>query len=81
MSNVSPDMRLRAVIVATLGVLLGTLAQASLSDAPTSPRANRLAGDTSAACAAPAGQRLRSVLPARSQVVEIAGSEVRTASE
>jgi len=75
-------MRQRSVVVAALGIFLGILSQASLTDVTVSAHA-RPAGDLKPACAAPAGQPQgpRNVAPAFSQVVEIARFDVRARSK
>jgi hypothetical protein len=81
MNNVSGRMQRRGIVVAALGILLGTLSQASLTEATVSGRA-KLAGELKPACAAPSGQPQgpRRVAPALN-VVEIARSDVQTVSK
>jgi hypothetical protein len=85
MNNVSRRMQRRGIVVAALGILLGTLTQASLTEATVSerPGAKLLAGDQGRACAAPSGQpqRPRRVPPALTNVVEIARFDVQTVSK
>jgi hypothetical protein len=81
MNNVSRRMQRRGIVVAALGILLGTLSQASLTEATVSGRA-KLAGELKPACAAPSGQPQgpRRVAPALN-VVEIARFDVQTVSK
>jgi hypothetical protein len=84
MNNVSRRMQRRGIVVAALGILLGALSQASLTEAIVSERPSaKLAGDQGRACAAPSGQPQgpRRVAPALSNVVEIARFDVQTVSK
>ena len=84
MNNVSRRMQQRGIVVAALGILFGTLSQASLTEATISGRPSaKLAGDLDRACAAPSGQPQgpRRVAPALLNVVEIARFDVQTVSK
>jgi hypothetical protein len=84
MNNVSQPMQRRGIVVAALGILLGTFSQASLIEATVSGRPSaKLAGDLKPACAAPSGQLQapRRVAPALLNVVEIARFDVQTVSK
>jgi hypothetical protein len=85
MTNVSRQMHQRGLLVAAVGVFLGILSQASLTDTAVSAysSAKRPAGDLNQTCAAPADQPQspRRVAPASSQVIEIARFDIRTASK
>jgi hypothetical protein len=84
MNNVSRRMQQRGIVVAALGILFGTLSQASLTEATISGRPSaKLAGDLGRACAAPSGQPQgpRRVAPALLNVVDIARFDVQTVSK
>ncbi len=89
MNNVSRRMQRRGIVVAALGILLGALSQASLTEATVSerpsakPAGDQGRGDQGRACAAPSGQPQgpRRVAPALSNVVEIARFDVQTVSK
>ena len=84
MNNVSRRMQRRGIVVAGFGILLGTLSQASLTEATVSGRPSaKLAGDLEPACAAPSRQPQgpRRVAPALVNVVEIARFDVQTVSK
>jgi hypothetical protein len=77
-------MQQRGIAVAALGILFGTLSQASLTEATISGRPSaKLAGDLKPACAAPSGQSQgpRRVAPALLNVVEIDRFDVQTVSK
>jgi hypothetical protein len=84
MNNVSRRMQQRGIAVAALGILFGTLSQASLTEATISGRPSaKLAGDLKPACAAPSDQPQgpRRVAPALLNVVEIDRFDVQTVSK
>jgi hypothetical protein len=84
MNNVSRRMQQRGIAVAALGILFGTLSQASLTEATISGRPSaKLAGDPKPACATPSGQPQgpRRVPPALLNVVEIDRFDVQTVSK
>ena len=85
MTNVSREMNHRGLIVAALGIVLGVLCQASLTDPAVlgHPSATRVPDELKMTGAPLANrpQGSRDVTPDLSQAVEIARLDVRTASK
>ncbi len=84
MANVSREMHQRGLVVAAVGIFLGVLSQASLTDAKVYAHQSgkSLAGDLKRPCGAidqPPSPRV--VAPAFSQGVQMARFDVRTASK